>query len=486
MYRDTVEVESIASLATGLVDGTEEPDHHSFTLTLQTPRLPQEHAAHTASHLRQQLGGGDLEIEWAWNGKQIQIIQARPLTVAPPAPRFSHRSSQRPVLHVSPLYGETPPEREFPVGQLDDIIDHYRRKRHRLYAVATDYGCSLGSALVLRFNHRGTVGDAWASIEDQLGETTLLDISPSERQRIIPTSQLRVALRDLRGDDPNTLMTVVVREFITGRGDALSSVLADSGVRIEYSRDGLLAINRGLAETRELTVYEGQHADPQLIPTGWIPQIFSTFQQLPPAVMKIVLGRELARLRNLAGITQDDAASVLRCTQQKIAHIEAGSGVRALELDALLDKFGADQADRAYVRDLQGESNRRTKRGAFSTRFSQHLRLLVDMEPSCQSYCTYRAMVVPGLLQTEDYMRTLFQAWRPSPSAEQIDLDTANRRTRQRVLDNIDQRFWFILDEAALRRTAGRPVQHRVLHGPKPRLHHLRIPHHTRSQRRLP
>ncbi len=74
------------------------------------------------------------------------------------------------------------------------------------------------------------------------------------------------------------------------------------------------------------------------------------------------------------------------------------------------------------------------------------------MEPSCQSY---RAMVVPGLLQTEGYMRTLFRAWRPSPSAEQIDQDTANRLARQRVPDNTDHQFWFILDEAALRRTAG-------------------------------
>jgi DNA-binding XRE family transcriptional regulator len=178
-------------------------------------------------------------------------------------------------------------------------------------------------------------------------------------------------------------------------------------------------------------------------------------QQLPPAVMKIVLGRELARLRNVAGVTQDEAASVLRCTQQKIAHIEAGSGVKALELDALLDKYNVDHTDRAYARDLQGESNRRAKRGAFSTRFNQHMRLLVDMEPSCQSYRTYRTMVVPGLLQTEDYMRTLFRAWRPSPSAERIDQDTANRLARQRVLDNTDQQFWFIFDEAALRRTTG-------------------------------
>ncbi|MEY8042502.1 helix-turn-helix domain-containing protein [Saccharopolyspora cebuensis] len=178
-------------------------------------------------------------------------------------------------------------------------------------------------------------------------------------------------------------------------------------------------------------------------------------QQLPPAVMKIVLGNELARQRVEAGLKQDDAAEVLRCTQQKIAHIESGSGIRPMELDALLERYGASETDQAYARDLQAEGNRRTKRGAFSTRFRQHMRLLVDMEPSCQRFFSCQAMVVPGLLQTERYMRTLFRAWRPSPSQEQIDRDTSDRLARQRVLDNTDQQFWFVIDEAALRRTTG-------------------------------
>lgn len=181
-------------------------------------------------------------------------------------------------------------------------------------------------------------------------------------------------------------------------------------------------------------------------------------QQLPPAVMKALLGHELSRQRELAGVTQQDAADVLGCTQQKIAHIEAGSGVKALELDALLGRYGSDETDRGYARDLQKESNRRTRRGAFSTRFRQHLRLLVDMEPTCRTYCSYQAMVIPGLLQTEDYMRTVFRAWRPSPTPEQIDQDTADRLARQRVLDNTDQQFWFILDEAALRCATGSPA----------------------------
>ncbi|SFS90807.1 helix-turn-helix domain-containing protein [Saccharopolyspora flava] len=179
--------------------------------------------------------------------------------------------------------------------------------------------------------------------------------------------------------------------------------------------------------------------------------------QLPPAVMKIVLGNELARQRVEAGLTQDDAASVLRCTQQKIAHIERGSGIRAIELDALLERYGASEDDSAYARDLQAEGNRRAKRGAFSSRFRQHMRLFVDMEPSCQRIFAYRALVLPGLLQTERYMHVLSRAWRPSLGRDQIERDIADRLARQEALDNTDQQFWFVIDEAALHRITGTP-----------------------------
>ncbi|MFB9617453.1 helix-turn-helix domain-containing protein [Kutzneria kofuensis] len=75
-------------------------------------------------------------------------------------------------------------------------------------------------------------------------------------------------------------------------------------------------------------------------------------RELPPAVMKVVLGNQLARLREEAGVKQEEAAGVLGCTQQKIAHIEGGSGIQLIELNALLDRYAANEADRAYTRDL--------------------------------------------------------------------------------------------------------------------------------------
>ncbi|GAA4010618.1 helix-turn-helix transcriptional regulator [Allokutzneria multivorans] len=180
-------------------------------------------------------------------------------------------------------------------------------------------------------------------------------------------------------------------------------------------------------------------------------------QQLSPAVLKIVLGSELARQRKLAGLMQEQVAARLGWPQQKVARIEKDSGVRADELEALLGLYSASEVDRAYTRDLQAESGRRRKKGTFSTRFPQYLRLLVDMEPTCHRYFAYQALVIPGLLQTEDYMRRNARAWRPSLEPEAIDQYTADRLERQRALDDAQRQFWFIIDEAALRRGASGP-----------------------------
>ncbi|QFU86698.1 hypothetical protein YIM_07435 [Amycolatopsis sp. YIM 10] len=189
-------------------------------------------------------------------------------------------------------------------------------------------------------------------------------------------------------------------------------------------------------------------------------------QHLPAAVMKIVLGSLLERRRNEAGKTQGEAAQSLACGQSKIAYIEGGGGIKLAELNVLLELYQASEADLAYARSLQAESNKRAKRGAFSTRFKQQLRLLIDVEPTCNRLFCHRSTVIPGLLQTEAYSRAQGRCWRPSLSTEEIDRDTANRLARQYVLDNEDQHFWFIMDEAVLHRTPLPPgeMKAQVLH----------------------
>jgi hypothetical protein len=64
----------------------------------------------------------------------------------------------------------------------------------------------------------------------------------------------------------------------------------------------------------------------------------------------------------------------------------------------------------------------------------------------------HASMIVPGLLQTEAYMRNLFRAYRPSLPEGKIEQDVADRLERQAVLNNAEQQFWFVIDEAALQR----------------------------------
>src|SRR2546430_5742124 len=170
-------------------------------------------------------------------------------------------------------------------------------------------------------------------------------------------------------------------------------------------------------------------------------------QELPLPVMKIVLGHELERQRKAAGLTQTTVAAKLGTKQQNIAYVENGGGIKLDMLTTLLDLYHSSESDCGYCLDLQAEGDGWTKRSGFRSRFRENLRLVVDIEQTCQRLYSYQTLLVPGLLQTERYMRTLFRAWRPSPSADQIDTATDSRIARQRVLANTEQQFWFVLDE---------------------------------------
>jgi transcriptional regulator with XRE-family HTH domain len=171
--------------------------------------------------------------------------------------------------------------------------------------------------------------------------------------------------------------------------------------------------------------------------------------------MKIVLGRQLKQLRQLADLTQDQVAANLGCPQRKVEHMENGGGIKAADLDALLQHYNANETDSAYALDLHQECSRKAKRTEFRTRLRQYARLRTDIELSCHQISCYRSMAVPELLQTEDYMRTVLRAWRPSRTAAELERDTRNRLARQSVLENLEQRFWFIIDEAVLHKNAG-------------------------------
>lgn len=80
----------------------------------------------------------------------------------------------------------------------------------------------------------------------------------------------------------------------------------------------------------------------------------------------------------------------------------------------------------------------------------------VDVENEATSLLCYQSIVIPGLLQTEDYARAVLRLSRHSPFA--VDDQVATRLARQRVLSRDEPPlFHAILSEAVIRTPVGGP-----------------------------
>jgi hypothetical protein len=68
----------------------------------------------------------------------------------------------------------------------------------------------------------------------------------------------------------------------------------------------------------------------------------------------------------------------------------------------------------------------------------------------------WESLLVPGLLQTADYARALFEAWRPVDGHRDVDVDVAARLARQDIFDRpAPPSFGAVVDESVLYRCIG-------------------------------
>jgi len=84
-------------------------------------------------------------------------------------------------------------------------------------------------------------------------------------------------------------------------------------------------------------------------------------------------------------------------------------------------------------------------------------RAYLDLEATATALQTYQAEFVPGLLQTEGYVRAIYESAHRGLSQGDINRSVAIRTKRQEVLDRTDPalRFTAIINEAVLWRQVG-------------------------------
>lgn len=125
-----------------------------------------------------------------------------------------------------------------------------------------------------------------------------------------------------------------------------------------------------------------------------------------PTIKRRQLGKHLRRLRIASGVSREEAAGEIECSPTKITHLETGHTTpRKTDQKALLELYGACKEEMETLEELrQGAS----QRGWWSTaRLPNWLAAYVGLEYDASALRVWELGLVPGLLQTRDYARTL-------------------------------------------------------------------------------
>jgi transcriptional regulator with XRE-family HTH domain len=175
-----------------------------------------------------------------------------------------------------------------------------------------------------------------------------------------------------------------------------------------------------------------------------------------PTVRRRELGANLRALRTDAGLTVEQVAERLLCSQSKISRLETGHrGASQRDIRDLCNLYGvADPAERDRLMALAREGKQQAWWHSYDLRYQTY----VGLEDEAVSIRAYNANVVPGLLQTEDYARAVTKAVLPQRTAGAVTQEVDARLTRQQLLTKRDPpNVQVILDESVLRRVVGNP-----------------------------
>jgi transcriptional regulator with XRE-family HTH domain len=179
-----------------------------------------------------------------------------------------------------------------------------------------------------------------------------------------------------------------------------------------------------------------------------------------PTVRRRRLASELRSLREGARLTCEEVAEHLECSASKISRVETGRvSVSPRDVRDMLSLYGVDPQQLDSLVQLARESRQKGWWHAYSDTIQPRFATYVGLEDAASEIRTYEVNLVPGLLQTEDYARSVITAGNLTGSLEDVERRVALRMARQPMLlsGRNPPQLWAVLDEAVLHRTVGGP-----------------------------
>jgi DNA-binding XRE family transcriptional regulator len=178
-----------------------------------------------------------------------------------------------------------------------------------------------------------------------------------------------------------------------------------------------------------------------------------------PLVQRRRLRTELRRVRAEADLTQDQVADAMDWSLSKIIRIETGAvGISTNDLRALLSLYKIHSPDRVHeLVELARASRQPSWWSKYREDISPQFLQFIEYEQAASVLRTYEPLLIPGLLQTEEYAAAVMRELAdPGTPAETIQNRIKIRLTRQRLLDQaVRPALFFVLDESAIRRLVG-------------------------------
>jgi transcriptional regulator with XRE-family HTH domain len=163
-----------------------------------------------------------------------------------------------------------------------------------------------------------------------------------------------------------------------------------------------------------------------------------------------VFGAELRYYRTNAGLSQTDLAARVHVSHDVISKIETGDRPPAEDFPARLDAVPEMDTREALGR-LWGQLRKGLRHRAYPGWFA----LWADIEAEATALRSYEPLLVPGLLQTEDYARAILSA-RPGGDDDDLEEQVAARMERQAIVSQPGgPLLWCVLDEGVLHRPVG-------------------------------
>ncbi len=169
------------------------------------------------------------------------------------------------------------------------------------------------------------------------------------------------------------------------------------------------------------------------------------------------LGRHLRDLRNRSQMTVRAAALRLEWSEAKMWRIETGqTSLRSLDAEAMCKVYGASAELTRALMALAKETKARGWWHSYGDVIPPDFDVYIGMEQAAASLSWYESELVPGLLQTEDYARTVIREG-DEDDPDDIERLVRLRMTRQAILRRgaSAPALHVVLNEAVLRRPVG-------------------------------